>query len=193
MARRGSVPLLLATACVAAGFSALASGASAAPGEGDYAYAQFGVAAEYLLADFYARAAASKKFAGAELSALRRARFNAGEHVTAMGGMLTGGGQPLAAAADFSFSYPKDAFGSRVSIAKTGLAIEQAVVGAYLDAATSVTEPSFREVFARVLANDVEHLGLLTRIAGGRLEWNSFPEPLSLEAAGDAIERYFEG
>jgi hypothetical protein len=73
-----------------------------------------------------------------------------------------------ASAADFSFSYPKNAFASPASIAKTGLVIETAIVGAYLSAETTVSEPSFRAVFARVLASDVEHLSVLTGIAGGR-------------------------
>lgn len=167
------------------------SSARAAPPESDYAFAQFGVGAEYLLADFYARAVASKRFGGVELRALRRARFNAREHVEALGRILTGGGQPLAAAEDFTFAYPGGTFGSRTSIAKAGLAIERTVLGAYLGAALSVTEPSFREVFVRAAANAAEHVSVLSRIAFGRAVGNSFPHPVSLEAASDALDGYF--
>jgi hypothetical protein len=175
------------------GASGLASTAHAAAPESDYAYAQFGVGAEYLLADFYGRAVASKQFSGVELAALRRARFNAGEQLAALSRILSDGAQPVAAAADFTFTYPLGAFGTRTSIAKTGSAIEQAVLGAYLSAAVSVSVPSFREVFARVIASTAEHVSVLSRIAFGRPIGNSFPELVSLEAASDVLDPYFGG
>ena len=173
--------------------SGLASAARSAAPESDYAYAQFGVGAEYLLADFYGQAVASKKFSGVELAALRRAQFNAGEHLAALTKILSDGAQPVAAAADFTFTYPKGTFGSRASIAKTGLMIEQAVLGTYLSAAVSVSVPAFREVFARVLASSAEHVSVLSRIATGRPIGNSFPDLLTLEAASDALDPYFGG
>ena len=173
--------------------SGLASVARGAAPESDYAYAQFGVGAEYLLSDFYGQAVASKQFSGVELAALRRARFNAGEHLAALTTILSDGGQPVAAAADFSFTYPKGTFASRRSIAKTGLAIEQAVLGAYLSAAVSVSVPAFREVFAREVASTAEHVSVLSRIATGRPVGNSFPDTLTLEAASEALDPYFGG
>ena len=171
----------------------MASTARAAAPESDYAYAQFGVGAEYLLADFYGRAVASKKFSGVELAALRRARFNAGEQLAALSRILTDGAQPVAAPADFTFAYPAGTFASRAAIAKAGSAIEQAVLGAYLSAAIAVSMPSFREVFARVLASTVELVSVLSRIASGRPISNSFPDTLTLEAASDVLDPYFGG
>ena len=173
--------------------SGLASVARGAAPESDYAYAQFGVGAEYLLADFYGQAVASKKFNGVELAALRRARFNAGEHLAALTTILSDGSQPVAAAADFSFTYPKGTFASRRSIAKAGLAIEQAVLGAYLSATLSVSVPAFREVFTREVASTAEHVSVFSRIATGRPVGNSFPDTLTLEAASEALDPYFGG
>lgn len=181
----GAVALLAA--------SALASVARGAAPESDYAYAQFGVGAEYLLADFYGHAIASKKVSGLELAAFRRAQFNAGEHLAALTRILSDGSQPVAAAADFTFTYPANTFASRTSIAKTGLAIEQAVLGVYASAAISVSVPAFREVFARVLASTAEHVSVLSRISAGRPIGNSFPDLLTLEAASDALDPYFGG
>jgi hypothetical protein len=146
-----------------------------------------------LLADFYGHAIASKQVSGLELAALRRARFNAGEQLAALSRILTDGAQPLAAAADFTFTYPAGTFASRRSIAKTGSAIEQAVLGAYLSAAVSVSVPSFREVFARTLASSAEHVSVLSRIATGRPIGNSFPDTLTLKAASDVLDPYFGG
>ena len=173
--------------------SGLASVARGAAPESDYAYAQFGVGAEYLLSDFYGQAVTSKQFSGVELAALRRARFNAGEHLAALTTILSDGSQPVAAAADFSFTYPKGTFASRRSIAKTGLTIEQAVLGAYLSAAVSVSVPAFREVFTREVASTAEHVSVLSRIATGRPVGNSFPDTLTLEAASEALDPYFGG
>lgn len=173
--------------------SGLASSSHAAAPESDYAYAQFGVGAEYMLSDFYGRAVASKQFSGTELAALQRARFNAGEHLAALSRILSDGAQPVAAAADFTFTYPKGTFSSRKSIAKTGLAIEQAVLGAYLSANISVSVPAFREVFARVAASTSEHVSVLSRVATGRPIGNSFPDTLTLEAASEALDPYFGG
>jgi hypothetical protein len=169
----------------------VASTARAAAPESDYAYAQFGVGAEYLLADFYGHAVASKKFSGVELSALRRARFNAGEQLAALSRILSDGAQPVAAAADFTFTYPVGTFASRKSIAKTGLAIEEAALGADLSAAIEVSVPAFREVFARVSASLGEHVSVLSRIVSGRPIGNSFPNTLTLQAASDALDPYF--
>jgi len=187
---RSSAVAGAAALLVAAG---VASTARAAAPESDYAYAEFGVGTEYLLADFYGRAIASKQFSGVELAALRRARFNAGEYLAALSRILSDGAQPVAAAADFTFTYPTGTFGSRKSIAKTGLAIEQAALGAYESAAIAVSVPAFREVFARVIASTGEHVSVLSRIASGRAVGNSFPDTLTLEAAGDALDPYFGG
>ena len=186
-------PTAVAAAAALLAASGLAPVARGAAPESDYAYAQFGVGAEYLLADFYGHAIASKKVSGLELAAFRRARFNAGEHLAALTRILSDGSQPVATAADFTFTYPQGTFNSRTSIAKTGLAIEQAVLGVYASAAISVSVPAFREVFARELASTAEHVSVLSRISSGRPIGNSFPDTLTLEAASDALDPYFGG
>jgi Ferritin-like domain len=168
-----------------------AEDASAAPTEVDFAYAQFGVASEYLLADFYGKAASSKQFTGPELRALERAQFNESEHLAALGSILTGGAQPLAVADDFEFAYPKRAFTSRAAIARLGVEIETAVLGAYLTAATTVTDATFRSVFARVLASEAEHVGFLSAIAADRAFGMSFPGLLSLDQATAVTDPFF--
>ena len=59
----------------------------------ELAYANFGQATEFLLKDFYAKAIAAKLARGSAARSLARGAFNANEHASALGKLLTDAGQ----------------------------------------------------------------------------------------------------
>lgn len=158
--------------------------------DGDLAYARLLVGGELLAADFYARAIASKRLAGDALKSVRRAHFNEQEHYRAVSGILGGAGQTPAVAEDFDFSYPKGSFTSKTSIAKIGVSLETALLGAYLGAVDGLQSDEFKQPIARIAASEAEHLSVLTRFSGGDPVGVSFPSPLTIEQASDALDEF---
>src|SRR3954464_15211253 len=65
-------------------------GAAGAATDDDLAFANFGVSAELLLKDFYARALDGKLFTGPRTQVLRQGRSAAAQHAKALGDLLTG-------------------------------------------------------------------------------------------------------
>jgi Ferritin-like domain len=168
--------------------------AASAPNEGELAYANFAVAAEYLQQDFYARALAARLVRSGTRRRLARAAVNEGEHATAFANIVTGGGQAAPRSADFEFVWPKRTFGLLEAAAQAGLRIEAAVLGAYLTAAGSLSLPSYRTLFASVAACEAEHVAILagpTSAPSGDSFPASFPVALNLEAASDALDSHF--
>jgi len=170
--------------------AALAPVAEADVSEGELAYANFAIAAEYLMADYYAKALEAKLFRGSALEGATRARFNEGEHVRALSTLLSDAAQSVPAAEDFEFAWPKRTCGSLAAAAKAGATIEQAVVGAYVSAAATVSVTSYRSLFTRAVADEAQHLAVLSWVATGKPVGNSFPQPLDLEAATNVLEPY---
>ncbi len=158
--------------------------------DGDLAYARLLVGAELLAADFYARAIASKRYGGDALKYLKRALFNEQEHYDAMAGVLNGAGQPPAVAEDFDFAYPKGAFASKASIAKLGMTLEAASLGAYLGAVDGLQTGALKVPAARIAASEAQHLSVFAQHAGHDPIGISFPAPLTIEAASDALDAY---
>jgi hypothetical protein len=189
LATRGGAMVALG----AAGAGLLATSATAATAasgplaDQDLALARLTVGAELLAADFYGKAIDSGLFEGDELKALKRVLFNEQEHLAAVSGILTGAGQAPSTADDFSFAYPDGAFGSRASIARLGVTLETAFVGAYVGAAASFVPVDLRSAAASIAASEAEHLGLLSGIAYGRPVGISFPPAFDLAAASDAL------
>lgn len=182
---------------ISAAGAGLALGGMAAPAraalaatDDELAYANFGLATEFLLKDFYARTAAAKLFAGAAAREVARGGLNAGEHATALAALLTDGGQPPAVEEDFEFNWPAKTFATRTSAAKAGVGITRPLLGAYLDATSTISIPSYRTLFASLSANLAQQLGALSRQAGGRIVGTSFPTALDVETASAAIEAY---
>jgi len=164
--------------------------ALAALSEDDLAYANFGVAAELLLAEFYRRAIAAKLYHGTSLAALRRVEFNEREHYAALAGVLSGAGEEPPIAEDFEFPLPGAAFRTKGATARLGLRLERAVLGSYLSAAATIDDRPVRSVFVRIAASEAEHVSALSRISNGQAVGVSFPQPLDLEAAGAVIGPY---
>ena len=177
----------LAVAGAAAPGSALAAAAAT---DDELAYASFGQATELLLQDFYARAQAAKVVRGAGANELAHGAFSAGEHQTALAQLLTDAGQTAALAEDFEFAWPEGGFAGPASISALGLKVTRPLLGVYLDAAAEVSIPSYRTLFAALSANVAQQVGALSSMSGGRIVGVSFPAPVGVETASDAIEAY---
>jgi hypothetical protein len=166
------------------GFAALAAT------DNDLAYANFGLAAEFLLKDFYAKVAAAKLTGGTAARNLARGGLNAAEHSTALANLLTDAGQTAAVEEDFEFAWPDGAFANTKSATTAGLNVTQPLLGVYLSAASAATIPSYRTLFASMAANVAQQVGSLTQMTGGRAVGISFPPAVDVETASDAIEAY---
>jgi len=191
MDRRSFVRTAAAGGLTLAGGAVLAPRAAAAPPTDDeLAYANFGIAAELLLVDFYRQAAASKLFSGEALAALKRAGFNDAEHATALAKALTDSGQAAPVAEDFTFTWPKGTFASRGAVARLGLKLETALLGVYLAALDATANADLRLAYSRISASEAQHVSVLAGIAEGRPLGLSFPEPLDLEPASAVVGPY---
>jgi hypothetical protein len=172
------------------GLSASSGLAALAATDDELAYASFGQAAEFLLADFYAKVAAAKLVKGSALHNVTRGGLNATEHASALAKLLTDAGQPAAVVEDFEFAWPKDAFASAKSAGTNGSKIAQPLLSVYLSAASTVSIASYRTLFASMAGNVAQQAGFLSSLAGGRIVGVSFPAAIDVEAASDAIESY---
>ena len=85
-----------------------------------------------------------------------------------MSEILSGAGQTPAVASDFDFSYPKGAFASKSSIAKLGVTLETAFLGAYLGAVEGLQTNALKQPVAQIAANEAEHLSVFMRLSGRR-------------------------
>jgi hypothetical protein len=158
--------------------------------DADLAYARLLVGAELLATDFYAQAVASKQFGAQGTKYLKRALFNEQEHYKSVAGILDGAGQPPAVADDFDFAYPKDTFASARSIAKLGVSLETVFLGAYLGAVGALQADAFKQPLARIAASEAQHLSVFTELLGGDPVGISFPAPLSIDEASNALDAY---
>lgn len=158
--------------------------------DADLAYARLLVGAELLAADFYGHAIAAKQLDGEELNVLKRALFNEQEHYNSVAMILSGAGQPPAVAADIDFAYPKGSFASKASIAALGVTLETVLLGAYLGAVGGLQAPALKQPVARIAASEAQHLGAFTALTGRNPVGISFPAPLSIDEASDALDTY---
>ncbi len=154
----------------------------------DLANARVLVALELLLADFYARALAARRFGAAGRDALLRAGVNEREHLAAVGGILTGAGQVPAAAGDIDFAYPRGSFDSKGAIARVGERLESLALGAYLGAVAAVSAPALRQPLARIAASEAQHLAVFRAEATGHALAQSFPDPLTIDQVSNALD-----
>jgi len=169
---------------------AVAPAARAGASEGELAYANFAIAAEYLMADYYTRVLEAKLFRGSALEGATRARFNEGEHAQALSTLLSDAGQSVPSAEDFEFAWPKGTFAGLGTAVGVGVRIEGAVVGTFVSAAATISVESYRSLFARALADEAQHLAFLSWVASGKPVGNSFPQPLDLESATNVVGPY---
>jgi len=175
--------LASATGLALAGLEARPAGAAT---ESDLAFANFGLATCYLVADFYARALEAPRVDPEQRRALRAGRAAASGHAAALTELLTGAGDTPAAPEDFAFEWPATTFASAASIRRIGVAVLKAALAAYQRAATTVTEPTYRVLFASLVASVAQQIGGLDAGTGAE----PFPVALDLEAASAALEPY---
>ena len=152
-------------------------------------FAYFGVSAELLLADFYAKAARGEGFAGREGAVLRRSRSVSRRHAMALSKLLEGAAADVPTSADFVFTWPKRTFAARATTIKTGLTILGSVQGTYQNAAATLAEPTYRVLYASLAASSGQQIGVLRTIDRGTVP-DAFPVSLDLETASNAIESY---
>lgn len=108
------------------------------------------------------RAIGSKKLKGEELEYLFEARTSERAHYKALAGVLK-----AATPKGLAFQYQATTFASRLSIAKTGVALETAFVGAYLGAVTALKSNDLKSVAATITASEASHLSVFSDIATG--------------------------
>jgi hypothetical protein len=189
LSRGAKSGLALAVAGSSAGVLAGVARADTTP-DGDLAWLRLLVGAELLAADFYGNALEAEPFAAAGEKALKRALVNDGDHYKALSGFLTASGQTPATADDIDFTYPKGTFATAGAIARTAVTLETIFLGAYLGAIGGVTTPSLLQPLAEMAANQAQHLTVFRQIAGRSAFDASFPAPLTIDAASDALAVY---
>jgi hypothetical protein len=161
-------------------------GAAHAATDDELAYGNFGLAAAYLAADYYARALdAGKLDAGRTLRSGRSASLAQARTLT---DLITGAGDTPATAEDFEFAWPDSAFETAASTRRTGLDVLRPTLGAYQSAAATVVMPSYRVLYASLGASLGQQIGALAGPTGERAE--PFPPALDLETASAALEGY---
>jgi hypothetical protein len=178
---------------IAAGTAGL--GAAASPGsssaraatDDDLAYANFGLASSYLLADFYGRALQAGRLGPAARSTLQRGRSASTLQARALTELLTGAGDTPAAAEDFEFVFTTESLATAAATRRTGLTVLGAVRGSYQTASASVSESSYRVLFASLAASVAEQAGALAPAGSGV---QPFPVALDLEAASSVLEPF---
>jgi hypothetical protein len=181
----------------AAGAGLAVSGLAASNGlaaltatDDELAYANFSQPAEFLLKDFYAKTGTAKLVSGSAARNIVRGGLNASEHAAALAKLLTDAGQTAAVEEDFEFAWPDGTFATTKSASAVGLTITQNLLGVYLSAASAISIPSYRTLFASMAANVAQQVGALSQLSGGRVIGVSFPPAVDVETASDAIEAY---
>jgi Ferritin-like domain len=183
---KGGAALLLAGS-FAESLVGSAAAADTVP-DSDLAYARLLVGGELLALDFYARAIASKRLHGDALAAVKRARLNERAHYNTMSEILNGAGQTPAVASDFDFTYPKGAFASKSAIARLGVALEAAFIGAYLGAVEGLQTDALKLPVAQIAANEAEHLSAFMRLSGRSPIGIALPRRLTIDQASNAFD-----
>ena len=107
-----------------------------------------------------------------------------------MSAILTGAGYSPATAADFVFTYPSGAFGSRLSIARLGRDLETMFLGSYLGAVAAVQAQWLAQPLARIAASEAQHLSVWGYELGGRPLSLAFPAPLTIDESSNAMAAF---
>lgn len=180
---------LLTAAAGGAALAALPVWPALAADDDELAYANFAVSSELLLADLYEKALAADVVTGPGVGALRSGRKAALQHAGALSALLTGAGQDAPTAEDFGFQLPAKAFASPTAIAATARVVLRAILGVYQTAVATVSEPSYRTLYASLGASVGQQLGALTALAASGVV-EPFPVAQDLESASSALEPY---
>ena len=162
----------------------VAAGPALGQASGDVAIAKLAATAELLAIDVYGRAIKTGFFKDDVLAYMEAARQNEQDHYDALANVLGS-----AAPKGVKFRYPAGTFASAKTIAKTGVALETAFVGAYLGAVEALESNDLKAVAGQIGANEAQHLTTFKRLnAGGTLVPNpSFPDSLTAKQATAAV------
>lgn len=180
---------LLGAAAGGAAFLAFPVRPALGASDDDLAYANFSVSGELLLADLYDRAITAQVVTGSAAGVLRLGRRSARQHANALSELLAGAGQQAPAPEDFDFQWPEQAFTSAAAIRVTTRDVLRALLGAYQTAVATVSEPSYRVLYASLSASVGAQLGALAVLgADGVIE--PFPAARDLESASAAVDSY---
>jgi Ferritin-like domain len=191
MNRRRLILFAAGAGLAVTGLTTPASGLAAlAATDDELAYANFGLATEFLLQDFYAKTAAAKVIGGTTAHEFARSGLNASQHADALSKLLTGAGQTAAVAGDFEFTWPDGTFANPKSVSATGLTVTRPLLGVYTSAASAISIPSYRTLFACMAANVAQQACALSQLSGGRIVGISFPPAVDVQTASDATEAY---
>jgi len=172
------------TGLAAAGGPWIAS--SAAATDDELAFANFGIAGELLLGDFYAKALSLRDLEKPTRLVLRSGKASADRHAKTLGELLVGAGQTAPERDDFAFVWPKKAFASLDAARSTGLTVIRPLLGAYQTALASISEQSYRVLYASLAASLGQQAGALAGVAAVE----PFPVATDLESASAALEGY---
>jgi Ferritin-like domain len=156
--------------------------------EDELAYANFGASTEFLVKDFYSKALEANTLTRSGLAAAKRRQAAAARHTRALSDVLVDAGDVAPVEEDFEFTGPAATFRTAGATVTTGLAILRALEGVYQSAAATVTEPSYRLLYASLAASDGQQIGALQSVSGRCAE--PFPAAMDLERASDALEAY---
>ena len=177
---------------IGAGTATLATpwlGSAIAATDDELAYANFGSSVELLLKDFYTRAVDAKIASGSGANVLKKGRTAAAQHAKALSELLVAAGDVAPVEEDFAFEWPARTFRTTQSIVTTGTGVLRALLGAYQGASASVTEPSYRVLYASLAASLGQQVSAMASLAP-RVAVEPFPVAMDLEAATAALEPY---
>jgi ferritin-like protein len=164
--------------------------ADVSPTEADLAQLRLALGIELLGVEFYGRASASKLFPAHRRRDFDRALANEQEHLKAVSALLAGAGQTVPTAGDFDIAFPARTFTTRLRVAQLGVELETAFLGAYLGAASTLSDPSTAALAARLAASQSRHLALHSSIVDGRPVGPAFPVALDVEQVSAVVDRY---
>jgi hypothetical protein len=154
----------------------------------DFGYVQFGVVAGIVCRDFYHRAlAADGGWTAGERKRLKVARDAEKKHMLRLNGLL---GEDRIQSDDYEVVFPKAAFASRAKILAQGRALEEMIVGVYIDGVTNSADPGTRELLGRLLAADSRHLAQLEELGDGTAVSSGLPPAVFLENASSELDSY---
>jgi hypothetical protein len=157
--------------------------------EDEIAFANFGASTEFLVKDYYTKVLEAKVLPRAGFVVAKRGRAAASQHARALSEALVGAGDVAPVEEDFEFVWPARTFRTVQSTVAAGLDVLRALLGAYQSAAASVTDPSYRTLYASLAASVGQQIGALEALFG-RPGAEPFPVAMDLEAASGALEAY---
>ena len=169
----------------------LADTAAADPlSDNDLALARLLVGVELLSIDFYLRAMNSGEFRPVGQKYLRTTFVNEVDHYRTVAEILSGAGYTPAAAEDFSFTYPRASYGSRLEIARLGRQLETMFLGSYLGAVAAIQAQPLVQPLARIAASEAQHLSLWGFELGGHPISAAFPAPLTIDEVSAVMDEF---